>query len=171
MAWKTAKSRNGKKMEIEMGKRPQARKGQKMAKKWPKTGFLREFSIIFPFLGHFLVIFAPVQLGAVFHFDFHFFFHFRLLAVFHAIPARQDPNAWWTFRTFFILFLCSGEGKGESGATREEGGVRFLIENPRRGSVSQGGGGRGGREGVCGELGGGGLNIFFSGRNVHQVGI
>ena len=44
-----------------------------MAEKWPKTGFLREFSIIFPVLGHFSAIFAPVQLGAVFHFDFHFF--------------------------------------------------------------------------------------------------
>ena len=27
----------------------------------------------------------------------------------------------------------------------------------------------GGREGVCRELGGGGLNIFFRGRNAHQV--
>ena len=33
-----------------------------------------ENSLIFwPFFGHFFAIFAPVQLGAVFHFDFHFF--------------------------------------------------------------------------------------------------
>ena len=33
------------------------------------------------------------------------------------------------------------------------------------------GGGDGGREGVCREFGGigGGLNIFFRGRNVHQA--
>ena len=29
-------------------------------------------------------------------------------------------------------FFCSGEGRGESGA-RRRGGVRLLIENPRRG--------------------------------------
>ena len=58
---------------------------KKMAKKWS-----------FPLFFHLLAIFChfcpPVQLGAVFHFDFHFFFHFRRLAVFHAIPARQDPK-------------------------------------------------------------------------------
>ena len=60
-------------MEIEMENGPKldrGKNGQKMAQKW----ILREFSIIFPFLGHFFAIFAPVQLGAVFHFDFHFFF-------------------------------------------------------------------------------------------------
>ena len=50
-----------------------------------------ENSLKNPFFGHFFGIFAPVQLGAVFHFDF-LFFHFRLLAVFHAIPARHDPK-------------------------------------------------------------------------------
>ena len=48
-------------------------------------------------------------------------------------------------------------------------GGRFLIEIPRRG-VSRRERGPGGREGVCGEWGvwwGGGLNIFFRGRNVH----
>ena len=58
MAWKTAKSRKWKKNGNRNGKRPRA--GQ-------------ENSITFPFLGHFFAIFAPVQLGAVFHFDFHFF--------------------------------------------------------------------------------------------------
>ena len=47
--------------------------GGKNGKKWPKNGFLREFPIIFQLWALFFAIFAPVQLGAVFHFDFHFF--------------------------------------------------------------------------------------------------
>ena len=54
-------------MEIEMENGPKLDRGKEMA----KNGFSREFSIIFPFFCHF---FAPVQLGAVFHFEFHFFF-------------------------------------------------------------------------------------------------
>ena len=79
-------------------------------------------------------------------------------------------QTWWTFRIFF--FFCSGRGRESS--RRREGLVRFLIENPTGGGVSRRGRGRGGQEGVCGELGiffgrGGGLNIFFRGRNVHQA--
>ena len=90
---KRPKAGNGKRMEIEMENGPTldgGKTGKKMAKKWMFEGVLHYF----PFLGHFFAIFSPVQLGAVFHFDFHFFFfHFRLLAVFHAIPARHDPKA------------------------------------------------------------------------------
>ena len=66
---------NGQKPEMEKkngnrnGKRSQAGGGQK----WPKNGKIIENSLKNPFLGHFFAIFAPVQLGAVFHFDFHFF--------------------------------------------------------------------------------------------------
>ena len=50
--------------------------------------------------------------------------------------------------------------------------VGFLLKIPGGGGVSQEvGGGRGGREGVCCEFGGGGLNIFFPGRNAPQVGV
>ena len=58
---------------------------------------------------------------------------------------------------YFLFFLCSGEGKGESEAPGGGGG-RFFIENPRRGGgpPGRGGGGGGGREGVCVEFGGGG---------------
>ena len=88
---------NGEKPEMEEkgnrnGKRPQAGQGRKMAKKGAKNGFwgsFHYFSILGPFRFPF---FAPVQLGAVFHFD-SIFFHFRLFAVFHAMPARHDPNA------------------------------------------------------------------------------
>ena len=60
--------------------------------------------------------------------------------------------------------FCCGEG-GVRGDMM--GGGRFLIENPRGGGISRPG--RGGREGVCRELWGGGLNIFFQGRNARQV--
>ena len=68
-----------------------------------------------------------------------------------------------------FYFFCSGEGKGEPPRRREAGG-RFFIENPRRGGGSRvgGGGGARGREGVCRELGGWGLNIFFRGRKARQ---
>ena len=66
MAWKTAKSRKWEKNGNRNGKQPQAGQGQKWQKKGPKME-------ICPF-------------------RFPFFFHFRLLAVFHAMPARQDPK-------------------------------------------------------------------------------
>ena len=72
MAWKTAKFRKWKKNGNRNGKRPQAGQGQKwqkMAQKWIFKGVFHYFSIFGPFFA----IFAPVQLGAVFPFDFHFF--------------------------------------------------------------------------------------------------
>ena len=56
------------------------------------------------------------------------------------------------------IFFCLERGKGESEAP--EGGGGSLLKIPGEGGDSQGGGGAG----VCGELGnlgGGGLNIFF----------
>ena len=65
-----------------------------------------------------------------------------------------------------FYFFCSGERKGV-GAT---GRVGSLLKIPGGEGVSQEGGpGRGGREGVCREFAGGGLNIFFRGRNARQV--
>ena len=72
MAWKTAKSRKCKKMEIEMENGPKLDRG-KNGQKWKNNGKVMEFSIIFHFFAFFFASFAPVQLGAVFHFDFHFF--------------------------------------------------------------------------------------------------
>ena len=51
LAWHGKRPKGGN--ENRNGKRPQAGQGQKWHKKWPKNGFLREFSIIFPFLCHF----------------------------------------------------------------------------------------------------------------------
>ena len=58
---------------------------------------------------------------------------------------------------FLSLKFCSGARRG---------GVGLLLKIP-------GGGGsprrEGGEEGVCGELGRGGLNILFRGRNARQA--
>ena len=77
----------------------------KMAKKWPKNGKTMEKLHYFSIFGPFFAIFAPVQLGAVFHFDSHFFSISGFLAVFHAIPARQDPNSAAEIARFFRLAL------------------------------------------------------------------
>ena len=68
----------------------------------------------------------------------------------------------------FYFFSARGREGGVRGAGRVGGGGDFFLENPRRGGGGLpggwGGGRARGREGVCGELGGGGgLNIFFSG--------
>ena len=64
-----------------------------------------------------------------------------------------------------FYFFCSGEGKGESEVQgRGGGGLRFLLKIPGGGSPGERRGrGARGREGVCGESGGGGVNIFFRG--------
>ena len=74
----------------------------------------------------------------------------------------------------FYFFLL-GEGEGGVRGGGEGGDFRFLLKIPGGGSPGGGlqeGEGKRGREGVCGESGnlrrGGGLNIFFRGRNVHQ---
>ena len=74
---------------------------------------------------------------------------------------------WWTFRIFFIFFSAQGREKGESEAPGG-GGDRFFIENPRRGGGFQEWEGPGGFSAANWGIWGGGLNIFFRGRNVHQ---
>ena len=62
-----------------------------------------------------------------------------------------------------FYFFCSGEGKGESGATGR-GGCRFLLKIPGKGGGGlPGGGGEGAGRVSAGHLGGRGLNIFFGG--------
>ena len=72
----------------------------------------------------------------------------------------------------YLLFFLLGDGVGGVRSAGREGGGRFLMKVPGEGGgFSREGEGPRGREGVCGELGnsfGGGLNIFFRGRNVHQ---
>ena len=63
-----------------------AKNGPQMARKWSQEWKTPRISISWPF-------FAPVRLGAVsIWFSIFFFSHFRLLAVFHAMPAQHDPN-------------------------------------------------------------------------------
>ena len=70
---------------------------------------------------------------------------------------------------YFLFFLCSGRVKGGFEAQGGEG-IGFLLKIPGGGWFQEG------REGVgrvsaanWGFGGGGGLNIFFRRRNVHQV--
>ena len=73
---------------------------------------------------------------------------------------------WWTFRIFFCL-LGGGEGESE---VPERPRCPVFIENPRRGvSQERGGGSRAGRVSAGIWRGGGGVNIYFRGRNSQQV--
>ena len=79
-----------------------------------------------------------------------------------------DLNVLADVSDIFYFFSALGRGGGVRG-DRERGGVRFLLKIPGEGGVLPGReGGRGGREGICRELGEGGLNIFFRGRNARQ---
>ena len=60
-----------------------------------------------------------------------------------------------------FYFFCSGEGKGESEAPGRGGGSVFFMDNPRRGALPNGGGGRGAGRVFAGNLGGGGAKYFF----------
>ena len=94
MAWKMAKSRKWKKMDIEMenGLPPQAGQGQK----WPKNEKVMEFSSLWPFFA----IFAPVQLGGDgrFPFRFPFFVPFPAFGHFpcHTSPAGSQLWVWFS---------------------------------------------------------------------------
>ena len=71
-----------------------------------------------------------------------------------------------------FYFFRSGEVKEESEATgRGEG--RIFIENPKKGGLPGGGGGRRAWRVFVGNWGGGELNIFLSGPKcpprIHQV--
>ena len=76
-------------------------------------------------------------------------------------------KAWRTFRIFFI-FSGRGRGRGCPGRKAERG-WGFLLKIPE-GGVSRGGGGSVRGPGGClREFSrGGGGNMFFRGRNVHQ---
>ena len=82
-----------------------------------------------------------------------------------------SPDLGYLGGRFDIFFFSrSGRGKGESEARGGGVGDWFFIESPRGGGFEEGEG-----PGAClrriGDFqgwGGGGLNIFFRGRNVHQ---
>ena len=69
----------------------------------------------------------------------------------------------------FYFFLLGG-GEGGVRGNWEGGRSVFLPKIPGGGggSPGQGGGGRGAGRVSAENLGGGGLNIFFRGRNAHQ---
>ena len=91
----------------------------------------------------------------------------------------QSATAWnplfcsvWLGGRFGFFRFFSGRGGGRGSLIGQEGGGTgfFFMKIPRRGGVSRRGRGQ---EGVCSKLGnfwgGRALNIFFQGRNVHQV--
>ena len=83
--------------------------------------------------------------------------------------AKNEMRKWDIFLVdvldiFYFFLFGEGEGPGVGG-----GEIGFFIENPRRGGVSRRGRGRGAGRVELGEFFGGGLNIVFRGRNVHQV--
>ena len=76
--------------------------------------------------------------------------------------------SWWAFRIFFIFFRLGG-GEGGICGDREGGGLEFCWSSYEGGGVSgEGRGGEGAGRVSAGEFWGGGLNIFFRGRNSHQ---
>ena len=65
-------------------------------------------------------------------------------------------------KTWCFIFFCSGEGKGESGATGR-GGVGFLLKIPKEGGGfprTGGFGGKGAGRVSAENWGGGGVSIF-----------
>ena len=88
---------------------------------------------------------------------------FRTPLGFRARRARETKT-WWTFR-IFLIFPCSGRGRG---SLRRHGGEdRFVIEIPGGGGVSRRGGGRGRGAGRVSAANWGifpgGAKFFFSG--------
>ena len=79
-------------------------------------------------------------------------------------------KTWWTSNIFYFFLLGEGEGGVRGARSGGRGGGRFSIENPRRGSLQDGRGRGAGRVSAAnwGIFGGGGLSIFFGGRNVNQ---
>ena len=87
-----------------------------------------------------------------------------------AKTCRKIPIHWCTLRIFFI-FSARGRGRGSEAPARGWARSVSFIENPRRGgSPRREEEGGAGREGVCGEFGGGGGwdFFFFRGRDAHQ---
>ena len=94
----------------------------------------------------------------------------RSLPLFLFFSLRVDLHFLLVDVSDIFLFFLLGEGEGGvRGARKGRGSVFYCKSQEGRGVCPRGGGGEArGREGVCGEFGGE-LNIFFRGRNAHQV--
>ena len=79
------------------------------------------------------------------------------------VCASQNESDRYMYTVYVFIYIyiytfsysfCLEEGKGASEVPERRGGL--FIEDPRRGGLPGEGGGPRGREGVCGESGGGG---------------
>ena len=94
-------------------------KNVKNRQKVSRKIYIRHFSTFFarhqfsgPFWGalkSILANFCPCPAEPSFLFGFSFFPHFRVLAVFHAVPARHDPKSDQCRVQLFALSVCSAE--------------------------------------------------------------
>ena len=94
------KAGNGEKMENQMDNRPElgrVKNGQKMARKWTKTGNFPRKSMCRPCFGHFY----PCQALGRFPLGFPFFPDSGFPTVVHSVQAQQDPE----FR-LYLYKLC-----------------------------------------------------------------
>ena len=126
MAWKTAKSRKWKKMKIEMEDGPKldrGKNGKKKAKEWIFEGVFHYFPIFLPCFLPFL----PLSSLGPSSISISIFFHFRLLAVFHAIPARQDPKS--RSKISIPVFLFAGPSWCAEKGSVEHFNPRSIARN------------------------------------------
>ena len=75
------------------------------------------------------------------------------------LPLRLELGACFGH----VLFVCPGGGDEGVRGARNGGGALFLSQERGGDLPEEGVGGVRSREGVCGELGGGGPNMFFAG--------
>ena len=67
------------------------------------------------------------------------------------------------------FFIFSARGRGRGSPRRQEGeAVGFLLKSQEGGGLARGERVASGREGVCRNLGGAGVNFFFWARNSRQ---
>ena len=132
---------------------------QNTLKKYPQNTKTAYFGYFFGVFGVFSWGSRISARGVFFR---YFSWKFRVGPSRGSVAGRGVLNTtWWTFRIFFI-FSARGRGRGSEAPERGWEGSGFLLKIPG-GGFSQPREEEGeprGREGVCGEFGGGRLNMI-----------